>query len=103
MNKLYFRFNFELSRKNVKFKKSVERKVYVDYAMEYLQFYRFVTIVYKYQHYGHYTSSCILFKTQLNSTQHKSMGFSVPHRKYIMPPLRVQQVNAINRFVSMAY
>jgi hypothetical protein len=33
-------------------------------------------------------------KTRLNST-----GLSVPHRKHITSPLRVQQVNGIYRFV----
>jgi hypothetical protein len=40
----------------------------------------------------------LLFKTQLNS-----IGLSVPHRKHITFPLRTQQVNAINSFVTMVY
>jgi hypothetical protein len=39
-----------------------------------------------------------LFKPQLNS-----IGLSVPHRKHITSPLRVQQVNAIHRCVTMVY
>jgi hypothetical protein len=41
---------------------------------------------YNFDNCGHYPSSCILFKTQLNS---------VPHKKHITSPLRAQQVNAI--------
>jgi hypothetical protein len=41
-------------------------------------------------HYKDYPSSCLLFKTQLNS-----IGLTVPHRKNITSPLRAQQVNAI--------
>jgi hypothetical protein len=51
-----------------------------------------------YHNSGHYPSSCILFKTQLNST-----CLSVPHRKHITSPLRDQQVNAIYKFVTMVY
>jgi hypothetical protein len=43
-------------------------------------------------------SSCLLFKTQLNS-----IGLSVPHRKHITSPLRALQVNAIYRFVTKVY
>jgi hypothetical protein len=59
-----------------------------------------VTMVYWYNYHnsGHYPSSCLLFKTQLNS-----VGLSVPHRKHITTPLRAQQVNAIYRFVTMVY
>jgi hypothetical protein len=32
-----------------------------------------------------------------------SIGFSIPHRKHITSPLLAQQVNAIYRFVTMAY
>jgi hypothetical protein len=39
---------------------------------------------------------CLLFKIQLNS-----VGLSVPHRKHITSPLRVQQANAVYRFVTM--
>jgi hypothetical protein len=46
----------------------------------------------------HGPSSCLSFKTQLNS-----IGLSVPHRKHITSPLRAQQVNAIYRFVPMVY
>jgi hypothetical protein len=62
--------------------------------------YRFVTMVYYYNYHnsGHYPSSCLLFKTKLNST-----GLSVPHRKHITSALRAQQVNAIYRFVKMVY
>jgi hypothetical protein len=45
---------------------------------------------------AHYPSSCLLFKTQLNS-----IGLSVPHRKHNTSPLQAQQVNAIYRFVTM--
>jgi hypothetical protein len=51
-----------------------------------------------YHNSGHYTSSCLLFETQLNS-----IGLNVPHRKHITSPLRAQQVNAIYRFVTMVY
>jgi hypothetical protein len=62
--------------------------------------YRFVTIVYLYNYHnsGHYSSSCLLFETQLISA-----GLSVPHRKDITPPLPTQQVNAIYMFVTIAY
>jgi hypothetical protein len=62
--------------------------------------YNFVTIVYQYNYLSsrHYPSSCLLFKTRLNST-----GFSVPHRKHIKSPLRAQQLNAMYRFVTMVY
>jgi hypothetical protein len=46
----------------------------------------------------HYPSSCLLFKTQLNS-----ICLSVTHRKHITSPLWAQQVNAIYRFVTMVY
>jgi hypothetical protein len=39
-----------------------------------------------------------VFYLELNS-----VGFSVPHKKHIIPPLRAQQVNAIYRFVTMVY
>jgi hypothetical protein len=45
---------------------------------------------------GHYPSSCLLFKTQLNYY----IGLSVPHKKHISP-LQAQQVNAIYGFVTM--
>jgi hypothetical protein len=45
---------------------------------------------------GHYPSSCLLFKTQLNS-----IGLSVPHRNHITSPLRPQQVNAVYRKVKI--
>jgi hypothetical protein len=51
-----------------------------------------------YQNSGHHPSSCLLFKTQLNS-----IGLSVTHGKAIMSPLRAQQVNAIYRLVTMVY
>jgi hypothetical protein len=62
--------------------------------------YRFVTMVYYYNYHnsGHYSSSCLLFKTQLNS-----IGLSELHREHITSSLRTQQVNAINRFVTMVY
>jgi hypothetical protein len=44
-----------------------------------------------------------VFYIKLNSTQINSIGVSVPHRKHITPQLRVQQVNAIYRFVTMMY
>jgi hypothetical protein len=44
-----------------------------------------------------------VFYLKLNSTQLNSVGFSVPHRKHIMSPLRIQQVNATYRFVTMVY
>jgi hypothetical protein len=52
--------------------------------------YRFVTMLYyyNYNNSGHYPSSCLLFKTELNSIR-----LSVPHRKHITSPLRTQQVN----------
>jgi hypothetical protein len=53
---------------------------------------------YFYNYSGHYPSSCLLFKTQLNS-----IGLSVPHRKHITSPLRAQQVNVIYRFMTMVY
>jgi hypothetical protein len=61
---------------------------------------RFVTTVYQYNYYnfGHLPSSCLLFKTQLNS-----IGLSVPHRKHITSPLRAHQVIAIYRFLTMVY
>jgi hypothetical protein len=61
--------------------------------------YRFVAMVYEYDYhnYGHYSSFCLLFKTQ-----HNSIALSVHHRKH-MSPLRAQQVNAIYRFVMMIY
>jgi hypothetical protein len=40
--------------------------------------------------------SFILSKTPLNP-----IGLSVPHRKHIRSPLRVQQLNAIYGFVTM--
>jgi hypothetical protein len=54
--------------------------------------------LYNYHNSEHYPSSCLLFKTQLNS-----IDLSVPHRKHITPPLQAQQVNAIYRFVTMLY
>jgi hypothetical protein len=65
--------------------------------------YRFVTMVYYYKYHdsGLHPSSCLLFKTQLNS-----IGLSIPHRKHIIhitSPLRAQQVNAIYKFVTMLY
>jgi hypothetical protein len=62
--------------------------------------YRFVSMVYQYNYHnsGHYPSSCLLFKTQLNS-----VGLSVLHRKHITSQLRSRQVNVIYRFVSMVY
>jgi hypothetical protein len=39
-----------------------------------------------------------LFETQLNS-----LGLSVPDRKHITSSLQTQQINAINRFVTMVY
>jgi hypothetical protein len=53
---------------------------------------------YNYHNSAHYLSSCLLFRTKLNP-----IGLSVPHRKHITSPLRVQQVNAIYRFVTMVY
>jgi hypothetical protein len=38
------------------------------------------------------------FETQLNS-----ISLSLPHRKHINTPLRVQRVNAVYRFVTMVY
>jgi hypothetical protein len=49
---------------------------------------------YNYHNSGHYPSSCVLFKTQLNS-----VSLSIPHRKHIMSPLRAEQLNAIYSFV----
>jgi hypothetical protein len=43
--------------------------------------------------FGYYPSSCLLFKTQLNS-----IGLSVPRRKHITSPLQAP-VNAVYRFV----
>jgi hypothetical protein len=54
--------------------------------------------MYNYHNSGHYPSSCLLFKTHLNS-----IGLSVPHNKHITSPLRAKQVNAIYRFVAMVY
>jgi hypothetical protein len=53
---------------------------------------------FEYYNSAHYPSSCLLFKTHLNS-----IGLSVPHRKHITFPLRAQQVNAVYRFVTMVY
>jgi hypothetical protein len=53
---------------------------------------------YNYHNYGHYPSSCLLFKTQLNS-----IGLPITHRKHITSPLRAQQVNAIYRLVTTLY
>jgi hypothetical protein len=53
---------------------------------------------YNYHNSGHYSSSCLLLKTQLNS-----IGLSVPHRRYITSPLQAQKANAIYSFVTMAY
>jgi hypothetical protein len=53
---------------------------------------------YNYNNSGHYPSSCLLFKTQLNS-----IGLSAPHGTHITSPLGAQQVNALYRFVTMAY
>jgi hypothetical protein len=50
-----------------------------------------------YHNFGH-PSSCLLFKTQLNS-----IGLIVPHRKHITSLLRVHEVNAIYRSVTMAF
>jgi hypothetical protein len=58
--------------------------------------YRSVTVVYL--NSGHYPSSCLLFKTQLNS-----IYLSVPHRKHITSPLRAQQFNAIYRSMTIVY
>jgi hypothetical protein len=44
-------------------------------------------------------NSAILQDATMNST----VGLSVPHRKHITSPLRVQQVNAIYWFVTMVY
>jgi hypothetical protein len=62
--------------------------------------YRCVTMIYKYSYRNseYYPSSCLLFKTELNS-----IGLSVPHRKHITSSLRAQKVNAIYRFVTMVY
>jgi hypothetical protein len=49
-----------------------------------------ILLQYNYGNFGHYPSSCILFKTQFNC-----ISLSVPHRKHITSPLRAQQVNAI--------
>jgi hypothetical protein len=57
-----------------------------------------ITRKYNYQNFGHYPSSCLSFRTQLNS-----VGLSIPHRNHITSPLRVQQVNAIYRFVAMVH
>jgi hypothetical protein len=43
---------------------------------------------YNYYNSGYYPSSCLLFKTQLNS-----IGLSIPQRKHITSPLRAQHVN----------
>jgi hypothetical protein len=62
--------------------------------------YRFVTMVYCYNYYnsGRHPSSCVLFKTQLNS-----IAMSVPHMNHITSPLQAQQVNAIYGFLTMVY
>jgi hypothetical protein len=65
--------------------------------------YRELCITQEHRHYnchnnGHYPSSCLLFKTQLDS-----IGLSEPHRNHVTSPLRAQQVNAIYRFVTMVY
>jgi hypothetical protein len=60
-----------------------------------------VNVIYRFGNYHnceHYSSSYLLFKTQLNS-----IGLAVPHRKYGKSPRRAQQVNAIYRFVTMVY
>jgi hypothetical protein len=51
---------------------------------------------FNYHNSTNYPSSCLLFKTQLNST-----GLSLPHRKHITSPLRDQQVNEIHKFVTI--
>jgi hypothetical protein len=55
-------------------------------------------LLFIYHNSGHFPSSCLLFKTQLNS-----IGLSVPHRKHITSPLRAQQANAIYRFLTVVY
>jgi hypothetical protein len=47
---------------------------------------------------GHYPSSYLLFKTQLNC-----LGLPVPHRKYNTSPLRAQQVHATYRLVTIVW
>jgi hypothetical protein len=65
-----------------------------------IKIYRFVTMVYQYIYHnsGHYPSSCLLFKAQLNF-----VGLSVPHRKHITSPLRAQQAIALYRIVTIVY
>jgi hypothetical protein len=58
--------------------------------------YRFVTVVYR--NFGHYPSSCLLFRTQFNL-----VDLSVPHKKHITSPLRAQQVIATYRCVKVVY
>jgi hypothetical protein len=43
--------------------------------------------VVSYHNFGHYSSSCLLFQTQLNS-----VGLSLRHRKHITFPLLAQQI-----------
>jgi hypothetical protein len=71
---------------------SLERKVN--------KIHTFVTMAYQYNYHnsGHYPSSCPLFNTELTNKR-----LSVPNKKHIMSPLRAQQVNAIYRFMTMAY
>jgi hypothetical protein len=71
-----------------------------DFAHIECKIFRFVTLEHKYNYHnsGHYPSSCILFKNNLNS-----IGLSVPHRNHISSPLRVHQVNTVCRFVTMVY
>jgi hypothetical protein len=51
-----------------------------------------------YHNSGHYPTSCLLFKTLLNS-----VGVFVTHRKHITSPLQAHWVNALYRFVTMIY
>jgi hypothetical protein len=53
---------------------------------------------YKYYKSGHYPSSCLLFKTQLNS-----IGFSVISHETHYVSAMSPTVNAIYRFVTMVY
>jgi hypothetical protein len=65
-------------------------------AQQVYAIYKFVMMVYYFNYHNsvHYPSSCLLFKTQLNS-----IGLSVTYTEHITSPLRGQQVCAIYRFV----
>jgi hypothetical protein len=60
--------------------------------------YRFVTMEYYYNYHNseHYPSSCLVFKTQLNS-----IGLCVPHRKHITSPLATSRLMMFRETVAV--